>query len=53
VCAALATIGEDGRDGLTFQLGIERDFATGEEGISVNVQNAVVWPVHGQKRRRW
>lgn len=28
-------------DGATFQLGVERDLATGEEGISVDVQNAI------------
>ena len=39
------------------QFGIERDFATGEEGISVNVQNAVVASAHRQQTRyriaRW
>jgi hypothetical protein len=39
------------------QLGIKRDFATGEEGISVNVQNAVVAGAHRQQTRyriaRW
>ena len=33
-------------DGPALQLGIERDFATGEEGISVNVQNPVVPSAH-------
>ena len=34
-----------------FQLGIERNFATGEERISVNVQNAVVAGAHRQQTR--
>ena len=34
-----------------FQLGIERDFATGKEGISVNVQNAIVAGAHRQETR--
>ena len=33
------------------QLGIKRDFATGEERISVNVQNAVVAGAHRQQTR--
>jgi len=33
-------------DGAAFQLGVERDLATGEEGISVNVQNAIVAGAH-------
>ena len=32
--------------GTAFQLGIERDFATGEEGISVDMQNAIVTSAH-------
>ena len=33
------------------QFGIKRDFTTGEEGISVNVQNAVVAGAHRQQTR--
>ena len=32
--------------GTAFELGIERDFAAGEEGISVDVQNAIVAGAH-------
>ena len=28
-------------DGAAFQLGIERDFATGEEAVAINMQDAV------------
>ena len=37
--------------GPAFKLRIERDFATGEERISVNVQNAVVAGAHRQQTR--
>jgi hypothetical protein len=32
--------------GAAFQLGIERNLATGEEGVSVQMQNAVVTSAH-------
>ena len=38
---AIAASAAANPDGPAFQLGIERDFATGEERISVNVQYAV------------
>ena len=38
-------------DGPAFQLGIERDFATGEETIAIHMQDSVVVPAHGQKTR--
>ena len=38
-------------DGTAFQLGIERDLATGEETIAIHMQDSVVVPAHGQKTR--
>ena len=48
---AIAASAAANPDGPAFQLGIERDFATGEETVAIHMQDSVVVPAHGQKTR--